>query len=678
MASSSLGRWFSRNVWIHEKDLAKRDDDLKLPRHNGHNWQATRTPRRRTLLRYAFYVLLVISLVVIFRHIVYSSEEDIVRPYSQYRHNGPATKSPPTQLTAPKANPGTLPIDTKHTDHSLEAHAGDEIRKNARHYKGVIKFHALAQNLLQLSSAPPGPGIDSVLFAASSLQSAANVLPMACERAASQKDRILFALFGDSDIDLQELLKVNGIDHACEILAIDARADQSRQLDNPRLAFAAARAMHFLATFVKPLAVIVDGSSTEDGSFLDGIKDQMVDAPRTTLIELPARAQSRLSWISKLDATALAEWNEAHFDILIHAPPTGTGNLKRLLQSLAAADLSGHSTPQITVELPQTLDISLERFLAQFNWPQSSLAGSKSSMLTLRHRIFHKEPSPVESALGLLESFWPSDATRNHVLILSPHTEVSPQFFHYVKYALLHRRYGLAASNDDSLELMFGISFTVPKTHIHNTKPLTLSATANKGSSFLWQAPSSDAMLIFGHHWVELHGYVSHSLQTQKAGISVPTMARSKDVAENQPAWLEYMLQLCRLRNYFTLYPSKETADAIVGVYADLPDVPDGREKSKADGQVGAQRGSSFDAGSQVDILNTLPKGGALPSIHKLPVLSWEGEAMTLDHMVAESYKQTLEFRREIGACKDVEAQVARDRFAADLFCAVKEQKSAR
>lgn len=225
---------------------------------------------------------------------------------------------------------------------------------------------------------------------------------------------------------------------------------------------------------------------------------------------------------------------------------------------------------------------------------------------------------------------------------------------------------------------MFGISFTVPKTPIHNTKPLSLPATAKEGSSFLWQAPNGDAMLVFGDHWVELHGYVSHSLQTQKAGITLPTMAQSKDVAQNQPAWLEYMLQLCRLRNYFTVYPSKETADAIVGVYADLPDVPDGREKSNADARLGAQRGSSFDAGSQVDILNTLPKGGALPSIHKLPVLSWEGEASTLDQMVAESYKQTLEFRRQIGTCKDVEAHVPRDRFAADLFCAAKEQKSAR
>lgn len=133
---------------------------------------------------------------------------------------------------------------------------------------------------------------------------------------------------------------------------------------------------------------------------------------------------------NKQRLTSCTEWNEAHFDILIHAPPTGTGNLKRLLRSLAAADLAGHSIPHITVELPQTLDVSLERFLSKFNWPQSSLAGSKSSMLTLRHRILHKKPGASESALGLLESFWPSDATRKHVLILSPHTEVSPQFFH--------------------------------------------------------------------------------------------------------------------------------------------------------------------------------------------------------------------------------------------------------
>jgi hypothetical protein len=177
-------------------------------------------------------------------------------------------------------------------------------------------------------------------------------------------------------------------------------------------------------------------------------------------------------------------------------------------------------------------------------------------------------------------------------------------------------------------------------------------------------------MLVFGDRWVELHGYVAHGLQAQKAGTAVPSMAQSKDVEENKPAWLEYMLQLCRLRGYLTVYPSKATADTIVGVYADLPDVPNGREKSGAE----AQRGSSFDAGSQVDMISTLPDRGALPNLHKLPSFSWEGTTSARADIVQEAHKQATEFRRQIGTCKHPE-DVQRDTLAADLFCAVKEEK---
>lgn len=231
-------------------------------------------------------------------------------------------------------------------------------------------------------------------------------------------------------------------------------------------------------------------------------------------------------------------------------------------------------------------------------------------------------------------------------------------------------------TGDDPFKLIFGISFTVPKTHLHTTEPFSAPEVAKEGSSFIWQAPSSDAMLIFGDKWVELHGYVSHNLGAQQAGTAVPTMAQSKDVSESKPAWLEYMLQLCRLRGYFTLYPSQATADAIIGVYADLPDVPDGREKSEGDARLEAQRGSSFDAGSQVDMLNTLPNGGALPGLGEVPVLSWEGRDSTMDDVVQESHKQAAQFRRQIGTCKDPESVVKSDRFAADLFCAVGEKSA--
>lgn len=230
---------------------------------------------------------------------------------------------------------------------------------------------------------------------------------------------------------------------------------------------------------------------------------------------------------------------------------------------------------------------------------------------------------------------------------------------------------------------MFGLSFTVPETNLHNTKPFTapllplekMEAPGKGSTSFAWQAPSSDALLVFGDKWVELHGYISQSLETQRTGTAVPALTQAREVAENKPAWLEYMLQLSRLRGYFTVYPSQETADAIVGIYADLPDVPDGREKSDAESRLNVRRGSSFDAGSQVDILNTLPDGGVLQGLQSVPFLSWEGETSNFEEMLQHAYKLTTEFRREIGTCEDPAAVVKRDRSARDLFCVGKPDK---
>lgn len=54
-----------------------------------------------------------------------------------------------------------------------------------------------------------------------------------------------------------------------------------------------------------PQAIIVDASDAEERYFLDTTRDQ-VRATRSALIELPARSGNRLSWITKLDATALS------------------------------------------------------------------------------------------------------------------------------------------------------------------------------------------------------------------------------------------------------------------------------------------------------------------------------------------------------------------------------------
>lgn len=218
MASpSSISRWISQNVWMPDEELAKKDDDLKLPHHSGSNWQAARAPRRRALLRYAVYAIAAICLLFLVRRISYSREEDIVRPYSQYRDSQSA-KGVPTQLTAPKTTP-KVPAAKLSPDDATEPNS-QETAETPRNYRGTIKFNSLAASLRQLSSIRVGRGATSVMFAASNLQSAATILPMACERAESQKDHVFFALYGDSSIKLDELFKLNGIDGACKIMSI--------------------------------------------------------------------------------------------------------------------------------------------------------------------------------------------------------------------------------------------------------------------------------------------------------------------------------------------------------------------------------------------------------------------------------------------------------------------------
>ena len=87
--------------------------------------------------------------------------------------------------------------------------------------------------------------------------------------------------------------------------------------------------------------------------------------------------------------------------------------------------------PHITVEMPHVVDVALQSFLTQFQWPASrSDDGPRPQMLSLRRRITSWRMDEADSSVRFLESFWPIDPAQSHVLVLSPHTEITPQFFH--------------------------------------------------------------------------------------------------------------------------------------------------------------------------------------------------------------------------------------------------------
>lgn len=223
---------------------------------------------------------------------------------------------------------------------------------------------------------------------------------------------------------------------------------------------------------------------------------------------------------------------------------------------------------------------------------------------------------------------------------------------------------------------LMGISFSTPATLLDTSQPLTVggpsdgSGSASAETPFLWQAPTSDAVMFMGEKWVELHGYVSQILEKQAQMSATPALISKKEISKKHPAWLESVLQLSRIRGYLTLYPGQETANTILGVHTELNDKPEEYEDDPEDPTAGLrdQANEPFNAGSQVDMLTTLPKGGVLSTLADLPVLSWDGAKVQLSEIDATAIDYAAQFRREVGECRDV-GVIKADRHARDLFC---------
>ena len=242
---------------------------------------------------------------------------------------------------------------------------------------------------------------------------------------------------------------------------------------------------------------------------------------------------------------------------------------------------------------------------------------------------------------------------------------------------------------------MMGISLSIPAATIDGTtqftppRPLRGAKVAGQETAFLWQRPNSDAMVFLGSKWVELHYFVARTLErthgtgtgTGTGASSAPAMLAEKKVGKIYPAWLEYALQLARLRGYFTLYPSRDTANAILGVHSDLRDVPEehqgeqGSQKKPSPKEFTDEGNESFDAASPVNVLETLPNKGELQSPRDLPLLSWDAKPKSADSLHREAEEYASQFRREVGQCRKADEATAPHPHVLDLFCASEETR---
>ncbi|GAP86364.2 putative N-acetylmannosamine-6-phosphate 2-epimerase [Rosellinia necatrix] len=681
-----------RSFFMSDEELGKKDDDHKIVKIAGQrrqSWQPARVPPRRSLKRVGLMFAVAGFLYLFIHNIpVLGPDDRMRRPiYPPSRDRPP---SPPDPLPPGDAMHPPDPVAQAQTQ-ALVSNAG------GNDFNGPIKFTNLAVSLQAIANTRGSqPNNRNVLFIASSLKSAAALLPMACQMGAGLKNYVHFALLGRSALSMEELWEINGIDRYCVIIFHDARPDYAAISTNERLEKSVFRGLHHIHAYMHPQVIILDGFNEDESFFTRGLRKHL-KVSKTPLIELPRFGSKSLNWITKLDSAALRMWNSIKIDISIQATPKSSGGLIRLLRSLSAADYTSSAVPHITIDLPHYIPPSTKRFLDSFAWPPPYVSNpTNERYLSLRHRVSPRKLTDEEASARFLESFWPVNPEQSHLLVLSPYAEVTSQYFNYLKYLLLEYRYSTSAGFYNWGQHLFGISLEQPLVTLDGKQPFEPPlfkspediAGNNKGTPnpFLWQAPSSEAVLIMGDKWMELHDVVSRIQHVKETVNTMPTIISDKLVSRQHPSWLEHALRLARVRGYWFIYPGREMAGHLATVHGELYNVPEEYASLKAsvsDGDADDDetkgirrrvRSKSEAQLSSVWLLDTLPNNGFLWPLTALPVADWEGVEVDPRDIRTRATDFELAFKKSVGEC-DIESgkgQKALEAASAqDLFCNV-------
>jgi hypothetical protein len=410
-------------------------------------------------------------------------------------------------------------------------------------------------------------------------------------------------------------------------------------------------------------------------------------------------------------------WDKIQIEILIQVTPESSGSLIRLLRSLAAADYSSSTVPHITIELPHRIDTSTKTFLDSFEWPPRHFhepTGPRT--VSLRHRMPRRRLTEDESLARFLESFWPAQPHQSHVLVLSPHVQFAPQFFHCtssfaphamefchanslwtdLKYMLLEYCYSTAADSHHWGRRLFGISLEQPSITLDG-KPFSPplfqhpdDVHGEKGTPnpFLWQAPTSNAVLILGDKWMELHDFASRTTQATEQLDAAPTIVSEKSISRQYPSWLEHALRLARVRGYWFVYPGDEVAEHLGTVHTELYTVPEEYAARRPHKGLISDDAGDFTVGdirekvrsgaelqvNPLSLLESLPNNGKLWPLAALPIAAWDGGEVSFQDLRTRAGDFELAFKNGVGGCevegekgqKPLEPMVAQD-----LFCNV-------
>lgn len=194
------------SIFPGDKELGKKDDDHR-PRGNGPilpgSWNARKqvTGIRRRKAIYA--VLGLFALFLFIKNIPTDLGSNSLKTDSRILATS-GKSGMPTRQDAPTGKP-PRPSDSSGEDE--------------HYFSGPVKFYNLAATLHSVASLAGRYGSNkNILFAAASLKSASEIMPLACEMASIKKNDVHFAFMGREDLEIHEIKEINGInDDDCAV-----------------------------------------------------------------------------------------------------------------------------------------------------------------------------------------------------------------------------------------------------------------------------------------------------------------------------------------------------------------------------------------------------------------------------------------------------------------------------
>ena len=315
------------------EELAKKDDDRKLPPPGTTAWAPVRIVSRRSARR--------LAQLLVFFAIVYATYS-LLRPTPEFRDYVPNF---PTYENPNPAHFDRVWPPSRSRPQKIGSELAGLDSAPSRDGKTSLSLPALPSTLKEVE-ATSGHGKErnkNVLFASSSPKSAAALLPLACEMGRQGRSHVHYAVMSRNDQSIRELKNLNGIDETCNIsfhgrncftnnclhvnvvnnlgfrcssglcVRVDRRASTGSHrasimyvcLLPLQLGLQINRSVDYLNSYMHPQAIIVDGSVSEDPSFLAAIRSE-ADHDKQSVIELPENGADQFGWLAKLDSSSLS------------------------------------------------------------------------------------------------------------------------------------------------------------------------------------------------------------------------------------------------------------------------------------------------------------------------------------------------------------------------------------